>query len=126
MSNKETKFPVSIKERSFIARLAAWKLKSDKAAIVIGKTIHLHNTSRREFLKNKTWLCHELKHIQQFRRHGFLSFILLYLWESILHGYSNNKYEIEARAAEKEDDLTGSVRIVEPTPNKGERGASNT
>ena|SRR5688572_24221556 len=126
MSNKEMKFPVSIKERSFIARLAAWKLKSDTAAIVIGKTIHLHNTSQGEFLKNKTWLRHELKHIQQFRRHGFVSFILLYLWQSILHGYSNNKYEIEARSAEKDEDLPGAFGIVEPNANEGKRGSSNT
>ncbi|MGZ5220375.1 MAG: DUF4157 domain-containing protein [Chitinophagaceae bacterium] len=90
-----------IKERSWIARVAAWKLNSSQVAIVIGRTIHLHNTRRKEFLENKRWVLHELKHIEQFRRHGFLPFIFLYLWESIRHGYTNNKYEIEARAAEK-------------------------
>lgn len=66
----------------------------------MGKTIHLHNTGRLEFLQNKKWLLHELKHIEQFRRHGFFRFIFLYLWESIRHGYTSNKYEIEARDAE--------------------------
>ena len=94
-----------IKEQSFIARLAAWKLKSDNAAIVIGKTIHLHNTGRNEFLQNKRWVLHELKHIQQFQQHGFLSFIFLYLRESLRHGYTNNKYEIEARASEHDEQL---------------------
>lgn len=97
--------PFKIKEQSFIARLAAWKLKTDKVAIVIGKTIHLHNTGRTEFLQNKRWLLHELKHVDQFKQHGFLSFIFLYLWESIRRGYANNKYEIEARAAETDEEL---------------------
>lgn len=90
-----------IKERSWIARLAAWKLGADKVAIVIGSTIHLHNTAGEEFLQNKRWVLHELKHLEQFRRYGFLRFIFLYLRESVLHGYTNNKYEIEARAAEE-------------------------
>jgi hypothetical protein len=105
MSNEAAKLSFKIKEQSFIARAAAWKLNSDKVAIVIGKTIHLHNTERREFLQNKRWVLHELKHVEQFKQHGFLSFIFLYLWESIRHGYTNNKYEIEARAAETDEEL---------------------
>lgn len=69
-------------------------------AIVIGKTIHLHNTSKDEFLKNKRWVKHELCHIEQFRRYGFFRFIVLYLVESARNGYVKNKYEIEARQAE--------------------------
>ena len=102
-----------IKEKSFIARLAAWKLKSDNAAIVIGKTIHLHNTRRNEFLQNKRWLLHELKHIQQFQQHGFLSFILLYILESLRKGYANNKYEIEARAAETDEQLFENFEMID-------------
>lgn len=89
-----------IKERSWIAKLAAWKLGAGKVAIVVNRTIHLHNTSRQEFLQNKKWLLHELKHLEQFRRYGFFRFIFLYLYESARHGYTNNKFEIEARAAE--------------------------
>jgi len=100
-----------IKEQSFIARLAAWKLNSGKVAIVMGKTIHLHNTSKQEFLQNKSWFYHELKHVQQFQQYGFLPFIVLYLWESILHGYTNNKYEIEARAAGKDD--VANMELIE-------------
>jgi hypothetical protein len=103
MESKKTYY--CIKENSWIARLAAWKLKAGKAAIVVGKTIHLHNTARGEFLKDRRWLLHELKHIEQFRRHGFVSFIVLYLWESIRHRYANNKYEIEARGGEKDEQL---------------------
>ena len=100
--------PFNIKENSFIARVASWKLNSDKAAIVIGKTIHLHQTTRLEFLQNKRWVLHELKHVDQFRQHGFFSFIFLYLWESIRNGYANNKYEIEARAAETDEEFSNN------------------
>ncbi len=89
-----------IKENSLIAKLAAKKLRSDNVAIVIGKTIHLHNTSQQAFLKNKKWVKHELCHIKQFGQHGFLFFIFKYLMESFRNGYYNNKYEIEAREAE--------------------------
>lgn len=89
-----------IKENSFIAWLAAKKLRSAQVAIVIGKTIHLHNTSQQDFLADSCWLRHELCHIQQFKRYGFFTFIYLYIIESIKVGYNNNKFEIEARKAE--------------------------
>ena len=89
-----------VKENSLIARIAAWKMSASGLAIVIGKTIHLHNTSKHEFLKNNRWVKHELCHIEQFRRYGFFRFIILYLVESDRNGYYKNKYEIEARQAE--------------------------
>ena len=90
----------SIKENSWIAKLAALKLKTKRVAIVIGKTIHLYNTSEQEFLKDERWVKHELCHIKQFQQIGFIPFIAKYLWESIKRGYYNNKYEVEAREAE--------------------------
>lgn len=91
-----------IKENSWIAKLAAFKMGSKKVAIVIGNTIHLYKTPRQDFLKNERWVKHELCHIKQFEENGFVSFIAKYLWESLKHGYYNNKYEAEAREAEKE------------------------
>ena len=90
-----------IKENSWVAWLAAKKLRASSVAIVGGKTIHLHNSSKENFLKNERWLKHELCHIRQFKQHGYLPFIAKYVWESLLHGYHNNKYEKEAREAEK-------------------------
>jgi len=113
MTEKQEKLLVRIKEGSFLAQVAAWKLKSDNAAIVIGNTIYLYNASRREFLKNKAWLCHELKHIQQFRQYGFIPFVFIYLWESLVRGYENNKYEIEARAAEKDEHLIANMTLLD-------------
>lgn len=58
---------VRIKENAFVAKLAAGKLKSARVAIVFGHTIYLHNTSKEEFLNDKTWVLHELKHVEQYR-----------------------------------------------------------
>lgn len=90
----------SIKENSWIAKLASKKLRTERVAIVIGKTIHLYNTTQKEFLSDEKWLKHELCHIRQFQQNGYVVFILKYLLESIKHGYFNNKYEVEAREAE--------------------------
>lgn len=91
---------VNIREGSWIARLAAKKLSVEKVAIVIGHTIHLHKTSKEEFESDTRWVKHELCHVEQFERYGFINFICRYLWESLKKGYYNNKYEVEARAAE--------------------------
>jgi hypothetical protein len=92
-----------IKENSFIASMGAWKLKTDKIALVIGGTVHLHNTTREEFLQNKRWVRHEEKHIEQYKKHGVISFLIRYIFESIRSGYYNNKFEVEARKAEDID-----------------------
>ena len=93
-----------IKERSWIAWVAAKKLHASAVAIVIGKTIHLHNTSRQEFLRNKRWVKHEICHVRQFEQYGFCNFIVKYIWESARNGYYNNRFEREAREAEREPD----------------------
>ncbi len=89
-----------IKENSFAAKVAAWKLRSDNVALVLGKTIHLHKVSKDDFLKDSRWLKHELKHIEQFSQYGTVQFIFLYLIEWVKYGYTNNRFEIEAREAE--------------------------
>lgn len=91
-----------IKENSWIAKIAARKLQSDNVAIVIGRTIHLHHVAKEDFLKDEKWVRHELCHIRQFKKYGFVPFIFKYLFESLRHGYDQNKYEIEARMAENE------------------------
>lgn len=98
----EQKAPYRIVTSSFLAKLAALKLHSNRVAIVLGKTFYLYNTSKEEFLNDAKWLKHELCHIAQFKQYGFFTFIIKYLWESLWHGYYNNKYEVEARKAEEE------------------------
>ena len=90
-----------IKENSWIAKIAAKKLKAKSVAIVIGSTIHLCNTSKEDFLSDDAWVKHEVCHVEQFRKYGFFTFIFLYLVESYNKGYYNNKFEVEARNAER-------------------------
>ena len=92
--------PYHIKVNSWFAKLAAKKMKAYQLAIVMGNTIHLFNCSKEDFLKNERWLKHELCHVRQFKEHGYYLFIIKYLWEWMRKGYYNNKYEVEARAAE--------------------------
>ena len=92
---------LQIKEKSWIAKLAAKKIRSKNVAIVIGNTIHLHNLTRQQFLQNEKWVKHEVCHLNQFQKHGHLAFIFKYLWESMRNGYYQNKYEEEARMAEE-------------------------
>ena len=84
-----------------MAKLAAKNLKSNAVAMVLGKTIYLHNTTKADFLQDERWLKHELCHIEQFKKHGYIFFIVKYLWESIRKGYYNNRFEVEARQAEE-------------------------
>jgi hypothetical protein len=92
---------VKIREGTLFARLAARKLNCTAVAAVLGNTIHLWNISREEFLKRTPWVVHELEHVRQFRHYGFLRFTFLYVWESARRGYYNNRFEVEARVAEK-------------------------
>ena len=41
-------------------------------------------------------LLHELRHVHQFQANP--AFPLLYLWESLVHGYKRNRFEADARA----------------------------
>lgn len=91
----------NIKENSWLAKIAAKKLRSKSVAMVLGKTIHLHNTTKANFLKDERWVKHELCHIKQFAAHGYFLFVVKYLWESLRKGYYNNRFEVEAREAEE-------------------------
>jgi hypothetical protein len=102
----------TIKEDSWVARLAAKKLRANAVAIVFGHTIHLHGADREALLHNTAWLRHEVCHVRQYRRHGFAGFLCRYLWDWVWHGYWNNKFEVEARAAEKDPGVMENVQIV--------------
>jgi hypothetical protein len=91
---------VIIKERSWIARLAAWKLGAPAVALTLGDTIYLYNANAAMLVCDAGWLRHELKHVEQFRRYGLTRFLAMYAWESLKKGYQMNRFEVEARAAE--------------------------
>ncbi len=103
---------VSIKENSWLAQVAAQHLKTDNIAMVLNRTIHLHNTTREEFLKNKKWLRHEVAHVKQWQKLGKFRFAILYLLESFNKGYENNKFEIDARKKESDINILDDIYII--------------
>lgn len=100
----------TIKENSFWARLAGLKLRTKAIAMVLGHCIHLYGVSKEEFLSNKRWLRHELKHIEQYERLGFIRFIITYLWQTVRVEYYRCGLECEAREAE--EDATIQQRFI--------------
>ena len=91
---------IYIKEQSWLAKFAAKKLDANSVAMVLGKTIHLHGSTKENFLADERWVKHEMCHVKQFETYGFLPFVVKYIWESFRVGYYNNKFEVEAREAE--------------------------
>lgn len=103
MQEKNNK--VKIRENSFLAKLGAKKLRENRMALTFGNTIHLYNVSKENFLKSHSWVCHELKHVEQYRLMGFWKFLGYYLYYSAKYGYYHNPLEVEARHAESDTDL---------------------
>ncbi len=105
---------VRIKENALVARIAAFNLGASGhgAAIVFGTTINLYKVSREDFLKNTPYLLHELTHVLQYQREGFVGFLLKYLWYSIRFGYRQNPFEVEARAAQTDKKILNQFTIL--------------
>jgi hypothetical protein len=108
----KTPIKVFLKTNTWIVKCAAYNLKSKSLALVWGRTIHLYNCEIKDFLKDKPWLLHELKHVEQYERYGLVRFLSLYLLESLKNGYWNNRLEVEARQAESEEALLEKFEIV--------------
>ena len=62
------------------------------AAITLWRTVFLSPRARLD----AELLLHELRHVHQFQASA--AFPLLYLWESLFHGYHRNRFEADARA----------------------------
>jgi hypothetical protein len=65
------------------------------AAVTLGRTIIVHP----DVPLTDRLLRHELAHVRQWER-APLTFPLRYMWQHLKHGYRDNPYEVEARAAE--------------------------
>jgi hypothetical protein len=89
---------VSIVRGAWIPRLGGRLsgMRGPAAAVTLGNTIIVHP----DVALTRRLLDHELAHVRQWARQP-LSFPVRYLWHHIRHGYHNNPYEIEARAAER-------------------------
>lgn len=74
-------------------RVGGWCLgQSTVSAITLWRTIWLAPN----LVPSLELLLHELRHVQQFEEDR--TFPLRYLWQSLRHGYVNNRYEVDARA----------------------------
>ena len=102
---------VFIKEKSWIAKIAATKLRSDHCAIVFFNTIYLHSISKEEIINNTELLRHEVMHIKQWKREGAFIFLYKYIKYSFQFGYYNNPLEIEARNAELDTNILKEIII---------------
>jgi len=110
--NADKTYRVTVIEKSFVARLASGFLKSPNAAIVFGSNIYVWGVSKEAFLVNRRWLLHELQHVAQYHRDGYTGFIGRYILNHIKYGYHNNPYEVEARAAEQNENLLKQFQLL--------------
>ncbi|MCW3462875.1 DUF4157 domain-containing protein [Chitinophaga nivalis] len=101
-----------IKERSWLAAIAARKMGVKQIAMVVGSTIHLHGSSRHIFMADTYWVRHEVCHIKQYREHGMIKFLWLYLTEYFRRGYYMNRFEVAARTAEADPYILDDIEIV--------------
>ncbi len=95
--------------------LRPW-LARDVIAITLGRTIYLSaRAAERPLERLEPLLRHELAHVRQVNRHGFFGFIARYLGEFLRHflrvrsvnrAYAMISFEIEALAAEKDEERT--------------------
>lgn len=96
---------VFVRQNSWIARLAAFQLRSNNCAIVINRHIYLYHIEKTAFVQCVGHLRHELRHVEQWQQYGLIKFPLLYLFYSIRYGYYNNPFEQDARKAELDDSI---------------------
>ena len=66
--------------------------RTSVAAITLWRTVFLSPRVRLD----AELLLHELRHVHQFQANP--AFPLLYVWESLRHGYQRNRFEADARA----------------------------
>lgn len=71
------------------------RMRGPAAAVTLGRTIIVHP----DVALTPRLLRHELAHVRQWRRWP-VTFPLRYIWQHLQHGYRDNPFEVEARAAE--------------------------
>ena len=81
-----------IKENSKLGKLTARILDEPEAAIVIGKTIYL-SCDLETFVKDSTWVNHELKHLKQYEKYGKYQFFIRYGFYWLIYGYKKHPFE---------------------------------
>lgn len=100
---KQDRFKLLRTDRGAIEYVATSRTPSkvwsgDAAAYVIGDVVFWPTEASS---RSKRLLRHEVCHVNQSRRIGPITFAVKYALESLLRGYDHNRYEIEARRAER-------------------------
>lgn len=95
---------VEVRESRFVPRIAGWLagMRGPAAAVTVGRTILLNP----EVPLSERLLRHELAHVEQWERQP-RAFPFRYIRAHIRHGYGDNPYEAEARAAETGQSASG-------------------
>lgn len=92
-------YPMSDVYNSKLAKLLKRITGAGEYAITTGKSCCRYSCS--EDFVSAAWRKHEETHKKQFVELGCFQFVIQYLWETVKHGYKNNKFEIEARHGER-------------------------
>jgi hypothetical protein len=89
---------VALRYATWLPRLAGLLagMRGPAGAVTLGRTIVVHPSLR----MTPRILRHELAHVRQWQEHPW-TFPVRYTIAHLHHGYTNNPYEIEARAAEQ-------------------------
>jgi len=69
-----------------------WLPKKPYAGMAIGERIFVREDAK----LTKTLIAHELVHVEQYRNHGMIKFLAVWLWEFLTKGYRNIRWEKEA------------------------------
>jgi hypothetical protein len=102
---------VHIKENSIRARIAAFNMGANCGlAMVWGNTILLFNVSKQDFLQDKQWVCHEIRHVLQSNQIGKWRFLWRYVVLGIKHGYHHHPYEVDARLHDADYEILDRVK----------------
>jgi hypothetical protein len=102
---------IRIKENSFRARIASFNLGATSGlAMVWGNSILLFNVSKQDFLQDKHWVCHEIRHIIQSQQLGKWTFLWRYIVLSFKHGYHHHPYEVDARLHDADFEVLDRVQ----------------
>lgn len=77
-----------------------WLVPRNYAAITLGSTIII----RHDVTMTLSLLAHEHMHVQQWRRHGIVGFLLRYGWSWAREGFSYHRIDFEEDAREPNEE----------------------
>lgn len=97
---------IKIKKAYFPFNIILWVFKktmcSPTSKVAMIDPIFLNILTIGEPYIPKALYNHEACHIEQVKKEGRLKFVIKYLFYNIRYGYTNNPYEVEARAKTNE------------------------